>query len=58
VPFHLVCASLAVVIGLRVCTVRMTAAVLAGVIVLTGVPLLFTVIRGLKPVAELHGNGG
>ncbi len=53
VPFDLVWGSLAVLIGLRVWTVRTAVAVLAGVIVATGLPLIYTVVRGLEPVAEL-----
>lgn len=53
VPFHLVWASLAVLYGFRTWTVRRTALVLVGVILVTGLPLLYSVSRGLEPVAEL-----
>jgi two-component system OmpR family sensor kinase len=53
IPFHLVWAALAVLFGLRVWSVRRTALVLGGVIAVTGLPLLYSVSRGLEPVAEL-----
>ena len=53
VPFHLVWASLAVLLGLRAWTVGKTATVVGGVVLATGLPLAYTVSRGLEPVAEL-----